>query len=72
MYSYLLHVKEKKNEIAVSNILQPILDDDIISVQAVKENLDKLEQLKEIGETEVYDRVRQDLKELPVYRDIIL
>jgi hypothetical protein len=63
MLEYFLYIKNEENEELVTQILRPIVEGDQITEDVARGNLAKLELLKSIGETEIFDAVMEDLRE---------
>ncbi len=67
MYSYLTLVKNKENMDKVAKLLVYFTGDTVMTNGAVEYRLRQLEKIKEIGEEEVYNKIREELSKDPAY-----
>jgi spermidine/putrescine-binding protein len=68
---FLDQVKEEKNEERVIEIITGVFSTDVLDEETIKQQIKGLDELKEIGETEVYDAVIQDLQEDETYKEFL-
>lgn len=67
MYSYLRLLKNKKNMDKVARLLVYFTGDTVMTNGAVEYRLQQLEKIKEMGEDEVYGKIREELRKDPAY-----
>jgi|GEM_PF-2762107 len=66
-FAYLAMVKNKDNMEEVASILSCIADEAVMTPAAIEFRMQQLKKLKEIGEEEIYEKLRNDLKDNPNY-----
>lgn len=72
MFAYLAMVKNKDNMEQVAAILSCIADEAVMTQPAIEYRLQQLEKLKEIGEEEIYKKIREELKDNPNYSSYLV
>lgn len=70
-YAYLSMVKNKDNMDKVASLLSCISDEAVMTQGAIEYRLQQLEKLREIGEEEIYGKIREELKNNPNYRSYL-
>ncbi|NLY88985.1 MAG: hypothetical protein GX085_05120 [Firmicutes bacterium] len=70
-YAYLAMVKNKNNMEQVAAILSCLADEAVMTQPAIEYRVRQLEKLKELGEEEIYMKVRDDLKNNPNYSSFL-
>ncbi|WP_431785734.1 hypothetical protein [Paenibacillus lactis] len=67
MYEYMAKMKNPDNWSAITDIIQPIVEGDILNDDVVRKNVRSLDKLKELGEHGVYTVLVEQLKNSPLY-----
>lgn len=67
MYEYMAKMKNSDNWSAITDIIQPIVEGDILNDDVVRKNVHSLDKLKELGEHGVYTVLVERLKNSPLY-----
>jgi len=71
-FAYLSMVKNRDNMNEVATILSCIADEAVMTQAAIEYRMQQLAKLKEIGEEEIYEKIRDELKDNPNYSSYLV
>ncbi len=70
MYRYLRMIQNPENRIIVAKLLNDIVGtDSLVSKEIIEHRIRNLEKLRELGEIQLYQVIKQELMQRAIYKD---